>query len=151
MLHARKIHLGCAKCWGSEEEPTLLTEATMRMWGLLTWLVILVAAASAQPKTKTYQTGTILSVQKEDANGGSYGKTDAPVRSTAFAYDVSVQVGDTVLVGRYQSATDYLPSTWTEGNSVEVSIDKHRMYLKNSSAEDFDLRIVSRRPLSKGK
>jgi hypothetical protein len=113
--------------------------------------VILGAAASAQPKTKTYQTGIILSVQKEEANGGSYGKTDAPVRSTAFAYDVSVQVGDTELIGRYQSATDYLPSTWTKGDSVEVSIDRHRTYLKGSSAEDFELRIVSRRPLRKEK
>jgi hypothetical protein len=119
--------------------------------GVAHLLVILVAAASAQPKTKTYQTGTILSVQKEEANGVSYGKTDAPLRSTAFAYDVSVQVGDTVLVGRYQSALDYLPSTWTEGNSVEASLDKHRMYLKGSSAEDFELRVVSRRPLRKGK
>jgi hypothetical protein len=122
----------------------------MRMWGLLTWVLMLVAAASAQPKTKSYQPGTILSVQKLEANGVSYA-TDAPTRSDAFTWDVSVQVTDTMLVGRYQSAIDYLPSTWTEGSSVEVSIDKHRMYLKRPSAQDFELSIVSRRPLRKGK
>jgi hypothetical protein len=124
----------------------------MRMWGLLTWLVILVAAASAQPKTKTYQTGTILSVQKQEVNGVSNGNTaDAPLRSSAFTYDVSVQVGDTVVVGRYQSAMDYLPSTWNRGNSVGVRIDKHRMYLKGLSAENVELSLVSRRSLRKAK
>ena len=124
----------------------------MRMWGLLTWFVILVASASAQPKTKTYQTGTILSVKKQEANGVSYRKaTDAPTRSSVFTYDVSVRVDDAVLVGRYQSAIDDLPSTWSEGGSVDVSIDKHRMYLKGPSAEDSELSIVSRRPLHKGK
>jgi len=53
----------------------------MRMWGLLTWLVILVAAAigPAQDRTTTRQE-TIFRSQKDEANG-SYGKTDAPVRS----------------------------------------------------------------------
>ena len=117
----------------------------MRMWGLLTWLLVLVAAASAQPKAKIYQTGTILSVQKQEANGVSYGTNDAPLRNAVFTYDVSVKVGDTVVVGRYQSAVDYLPDNWAEGNSVEVRIDKHRMYLKGPSVEDSELRIVSRR------
>jgi hypothetical protein len=124
----------------------------MRMSGLLTSLLILVASASAQPKTKPYQTGTILSVQRQEANGPSYrNDTEAPLRSNAFTYDVSVQMADTVLVGRYQSTTDYLPSNWTEGTSVEVRIDRHRMYLKGPSAEDFELSIVSRRPLRKEK
>jgi len=124
----------------------------MRMWGLLTWLLVLVAAASAQPKTKTYQTGTVLSVQKQEANGVSYRKsTDAPTRSSVFTYDVSVRVDDAMLVGRYESAIDYLPSTWSEGRSVEVSIDKHRMYLKGPSGEDFELSIVSRRSPHKEK
>lgn len=124
----------------------------MRMSGLLTWLLLLVAAASAQPRTKTYQPGTILSVQKREANGVSYRKpTDAPMRSSAFTYDVSVRVEDAVLVGRYQSVTNYLPSTWTEGSPVEVRINKNRMYLKGPSDEDFELSIVSRRPLRDGK
>ena len=73
------------------------------------------------------------------------------MRDTVFTHDVSVRVGDTVVVGRYNSWTDYLPSTWTEGNSVEVRIGKHNMYLKGPSADDFQLRIVSRRPRHEGK
>jgi hypothetical protein len=123
----------------------------MKTLRLLSWLLILVAAASAEPRTKTYQTGTILSVQRKEANGVSYRKpTDAPMRSSAYTYDVSVRVADSVLVGRYQSETSYLPSTWTEGSPVEVRVNKHRMYLKGP-AEDLELSIVSRRPLRDGK
>ena len=124
----------------------------MRMRGLLTCLLILVAAAPAHPKAKSYQTGTILSIRSREANGVSYRvPTRAPVRDTVFTHDVSVRVGDTVFVGRYNSWTDYLPSTWTEGSSVQVRIGKHNMYLKGPEGDDFQLRIVSRRPLREGK
>jgi hypothetical protein len=124
----------------------------MTKWGLLIWILILVAAASAQPKTKVYQAGTIISVQKQEVNGVSYRKaTDAPGRSSVFNYDVSVQLTDVVLIGRYQSATDFVPSTWTKGNAVEVSVHGHRMYLKGASGEDFELNIVSRRRMRKEK
>jgi uncharacterized lipoprotein YmbA len=74
----------------------------MTKWGLLICILILVAAASAQPTTKVYQAGTILSVQKQEVNGVSYRKaTDAPGRSSVFIYDVSVQMTDVVLIGRY--------------------------------------------------
>lgn len=94
----------------------------------------------------------VLSVKKQEANGVSYRKaTDAPMRSSTFTYDVSVRVSDAVLVGRYDSAIDYLPSNWSEGSSVQISIDKHRMYLKGLSTEEFELSIVSRRPPRKEK
>jgi hypothetical protein len=119
---------------------------------LVLWILVLVAAASAQPKPKTYQTGTILSVQRREADGVSYRKaTDAPLRNTVFVYDVAVQVDDTVLVGRYQSAIDYLSSAWSEGKSVEVDIGKHRMYLKDPSGQTLELNIVSQRRVRKGK
>jgi hypothetical protein len=126
----------------------------MRTRGLLIGILILVVTASAQPKTKAkaYQAGTILSVQKQEASGVSYRKaTDAPARSSVFIYDVSVQLNDVVVVGRYQSATDFLPNIWSKGSAVEVSMHGHRMYLKGSSVEDFELNIVSRRRLRKEK
>ncbi len=125
----------------------------MKMWVLITWLLIFVAARHLPSlRQRLTRQEPILSVQKHEANGVSYRKaTDAPTRSIVFTYDVSVQVTDTVLVGRYQSAIDYLPNTWIEGSSVEISSDKHRMYLKGPSAEDFELSILSRRPLRKGK
>ena len=122
----------------------------MKMWGLLTSILLVVAIAFAQPKTRSFQTATILSVQRQEANGVSYRKTDdAPLKSTVFTYDVSVKMDDTVLVGRYENPIDYLP--WAVGSSVQVSADKHRMYLKGPSSEEFELSIVSRRPVHKGK
>ena len=124
----------------------------MRMRGLLTCLLILVAAAPAHPKAKTYQTGKILSIRSPEANAVSYRMpTRAPAQDTVFTHDISVQVGDSVVVGRYKSWTDYLPSTWTEGSSVAVRLGKHSMYLKGPVGDEFKLRIVSRRSLHEGK
>ena len=75
------------------------------MWMLFTGLV---AVGTAQHKEMTYHSGTILSVQKCEATETSY-STDAPTSTPMFTYDLSVRVGDTVLFGRYQSATDYVP------------------------------------------
>jgi len=109
----------------------------MRSWGLLTWLVDPCWLQHRPAKTKTYRQEPFFRSRRTRQMGVPTEKRNAPVRSTAFAYDVFSPGGGYCAVGRYQSATDYLPSTWTEGNSVEVSIDKHRMYLKGSSAEDF--------------
>jgi len=89
----------------------LLTEATMRMWGLVTSLLILVAAASAQRKNEDLPDRN-HSFDPEARSKWTFLHEghDAPLRSDAFKYDVSVQMADTVLVGRYQSAIDYLPA-----------------------------------------
>lgn len=118
----------------------------MRTTVLLTWVLSFVVVASARPQSKTYQQGTILSVEKQELNHGvSYRKaTDAPLRSTAFVYDISVQINNTVFVGRYQSAMDYLPSDLAQGESMSVSIQNHRMYLKEP-VQDLELNIVSHR------
>jgi hypothetical protein len=124
----------------------------MRTLGVLSVLILLVVPTSAQLKRKNYQTGTIVSVQRQEPAGVSYRKaTDASARSTAFIYDVSVQVADTVFVGRYETVIDYFPSNWVQGNSVQLSIEKHRMYLQGLSAEDFELSVVGHHPVPKGK
>jgi hypothetical protein len=118
-------------------------EAIVKMWMLFTGIVALAAVGTAQHKEMTYQSGTILSVQKCEATEASY-SADAPTQAPVFTCDLSVRVGGTVLVGRYQSATDYVPGSWTAGSVVQVQTDKHRMYLKGPSGEMFELSILAR-------
>jgi len=113
------------------------------MWILFTGLVALATAGTAQQKEMAYHSGTILSIQKSEATGTSY-STDSPSSPPVFTYDLSVRVGDTVLVGRYQSATDYVPGTWAAGSFAQVRTDKHRMYLKGPSSEEFVLSVLAR-------
>jgi|ERR1700745_4461940 hypothetical protein len=124
----------------------------MRIFVSLACILILAAAVAAQPDTRIYQTGTIISVAKFEPNRVSYRKaTDAPLRSNGTIYDISVQTASRVVVGRYASAIDYLPSTLTKGNSVSVRIEKHLMYLKQPSGEDLELTVVSHHQTRKEK
>jgi hypothetical protein len=53
-----------------------------------------------------------------------------------------------VYVGRYQNATDYVPSNWVAGQPVEMRVGthKHRIYLKNMSGKEVALLIESKEP-----
>lgn len=129
------------------EEPPLPVE--VGMWGskFIGSVLVLVVVAFAQPQSKHLQQGRIVSVKQPETNGVPYRKpTDAPMRSSVFTHEISVQVDNTVLVGRYESATDYLPGNWVAGNVVEVSSDKHRMHLRGPSFENYELSIVGRHP-----
>lgn len=119
------------------------------MWGskFIAPVLALVVVTVAQPQSKHLQQGRIVSIEQPQASGVLYRKaTDAPSRSSVFTHDISVQVDNTVLVGRYESAIDYLPGNWVVGNVVEVSSDKHRMYLRGPSSENHELSIVARHP-----
>jgi len=61
------------------------------------------------------------------------------------AYDVSVQEGDTVLVGRYQSANGLFTSTWTE--AIQWRLASTTSHVLKAPRGIFELRIVSLRPV----
>lgn len=71
-----------------------------------------------------------------------------PARPTEAAYDIRVQIGDMVYVGRYQRASDYVPSNWVVGQPVEARVGKHkhRVYLKDVAGKEVALPIVTRKP-----
>jgi len=122
----------------------------MRRWVVLVCVLIFAALAAAQRNAKSYEPGTVMSVEKLEPNDVSYRKiTDAPLRSSGSVYNISVQVAGNVIVGRYASASDYLPSMLTQGKSVSVRTDKHRMYLKEPFGEDIELPVVSHRRIRK--
>jgi hypothetical protein len=59
-------------------------------------------------------------------------------------YDLTVQIADMVYVGRYQHASEYLPSNWVAGQSVDARVGKHkhRIYLKDVQGKEVALVIV---------
>jgi len=114
--------------------------------GFLGSIVLLVSLSAAQ--TTTYQPAKILDIQAKGSPGAVHKATDAPAPPTAAAYDIKVQIGDIVYVGRYQHASDYVPSNWIVGQSVDARVGKHkhRIYLKNVSGTEVALPIVTRQP-----
>ncbi len=118
----------------------------MRVLGVIATGVLLVSLLAAQ--TVTYQQATILDIQANDAQGNVHKATDAPPPTDQARYDVKVQIGDMIYVCRYKHATDYVPSNWEVGKTVEgrVGPHKHRVYLKDVSGKEVALPIVTRQP-----
>ena len=121
-------------------------ENSMRFIGLIASTLLLVSFAAAE--TPTYQQATILDIQQNDAQGVVHKPTDAAPPTEQARYDVKVQIGDMIYVCRYKNATDYVPSNWVAGKTVEgrVGPHKHRVYLKDVSGKEVALPIVTRQP-----
>jgi hypothetical protein len=73
-----------------------------------------------------------------------YSGSDAPLQSNVIVYDVSLQIGDTLYVGRYETWTGYLPTTWAKNRLVPARPNKHFIYLKSPSGEEVRLSVLSR-------
>lgn len=109
---------------------------------------VLLFANLCAAQTMTYQQGTILDIQQKHAESNVRKTTDAPPPPGGVTYDVTVQLGDTVYVARYQHNTDYVPSNWEAGKPVEMRVGphKHRIYMKNVTGKEYALLIQSKKP-----
>ncbi len=118
----------------------------MRGLGWIATTVLLASFSVAQ--NPAYQRGTILAIQSKSAHNAVHKATDAPPPADEATYDITVQVGDMVYVGRYQHASDYVPGNWVAGQPVDMRVgkNKHRIYLKDVSGKEVALPIVTRRP-----
>jgi hypothetical protein len=95
-------------------------------------------------KKNQYLPGIVVTVQKHEAESNYVGDnpSDAPLQSTAFAYDVSLRVSCGTYVGRYQSALNYLPAVFTPNRPVEVRLQKHVMYVEVPGEQEYKMGIV---------
>jgi len=121
----------------------------MHPWrGLMVMLLMFLCLSTAQ--AETYQSATILSIQPEHPQSVVHKATDASPPPNQITYDVTVRLQDMVYVGRYVSASDYIPSNWEAGKPVEMRVGhhKHRIYLKDVAGKDVALRIIAHHPAS---
>ena len=96
-------------------------------------LISVHARAKQTPATEDgYQTATVVSVTKH-VSGSSYiggdNPSDAPLRARDYAYDIGIRMNCNIYVGRYESATKYLPSVFTPQHQVDVRLQRHIMYV----------------------
>jgi len=113
--------------------------------GLLATIFLAVVFSTAQTTT---QRGTILAMQPTGSQSTVHKATDAPPPTNEAAYDITVQIGDMVYVGRYKHASDYVPGNWVVGQPVDARVGKHkhRVYLKDMAGKEVALPIVTRKP-----
>jgi hypothetical protein len=88
---------------------------------------------SAVGQSKPSQEGKIVNVNKQDVASPTVragaNPDHSPLQAHYFLYNVSVQLGCTIYIGRYESESDDLPDALSPNNNVPVRIAKHIMYL----------------------
>jgi hypothetical protein len=102
---------------------------------------------------KGYQGATVVSVAPVEMTARSSvgsNPADAPIAPEVFAYDVSLRTQCLVYVGRYESATDYLPAYLKPNSSVNVRVEKHSMYLSLPLDHEVKLGILGHHPVQEG-
>ena len=119
----------------------------------LAWIAaVLLCAGFSAAQAASSQAGSpkaeILAIEPHGGAGPVHKATDAPPPQGESSYDVTVQIGDMVYVGRYQHASDFVPGNWQAGKPVEARVGphKHRIYLKDVSGKEIALPIMTRRP-----
>ncbi len=87
---------------------------------------------------KLYQAGTIVDVQQKVNTRVLYYIVNTPITKDEPYYEVSVQIKDTVYLGRYmpRHADDTLPEEWIAGAAVQARIEKRNLFIKRPSGSD---------------
>jgi len=93
---------------------------------------------------KPYQQATITDVQQKVNTRVLYYVVNTPVTKDEPYFEVSVQLKDTLYVGRYtpRHADDTLPDEWKSGVAVEARIQGRHLFLKRPSGTEIQFAIV---------
>lgn len=100
--------------------------------GLVSCVLLIGSYADTKRKPEEgYQSATVVSVEKHQAQSTYVGgnPSDAPLQADDFSYDIGIRLECNVYVGRYESATDYLPSVFAVNHEVDVRLQKHILYV----------------------
>jgi hypothetical protein len=94
-------------------------------------LLVYIQADAKTGRQQGYEPATVVSVDKHETPSNNAGgtPTDAPLQTDDYSYDVGIRLNCNIYVGRYESATDYLPSVFAPNHTVDVRLDKHLMYV----------------------
>ena len=105
---------------------------TLMVSGLVVSVLLVYLHADTKRESKDhYQTATVVSVDKHisesNYEGGS--PSDAPLQAQGYSYDIGIRLSCNIYVGRYESATDYLPAVFSPKHAVDVRLQKHVMHV----------------------
>ncbi len=97
----------------------------------LTTLLIYLHADTKRESKDRYQTATVVSVDKHVSESNYVGgsPSDAPLQAEDYSYDIGIRLNCNIYIGRYESATDYLPSVFSPKHAVDMRLQKHAMYV----------------------
>jgi hypothetical protein len=123
----------------------------MRHFGAILALTFL-AQPALHAAQKQYLAGTIVEVQQKTTTRILYYVVDTPITKDDPYFEVSVQLKETVYVGRYvpRHADDALPEEWVAGAAVQARVDGRHLFVKRPSGNDVDFAILKHTVLKPG-
>jgi hypothetical protein len=124
---------------------------TLMVLSLMSAVLLVCLQADAKKATNDngkegYQTAMVVSVDKHVAESNYVGDSpsDAPLQAEDFSYNIGIRVNCDLYVGRYLSATDYLPSVFAPNHEVDVRLQKHVLFVSlPDSDREVKMGIVS--------
>jgi hypothetical protein len=124
-----------------------MKKTLMTLGLMLTALLVYLHADTKKEAKDQYQTATVVTVDKHAVESGYVGSpSDAPLQADDYSYDIGIRLNCNIYVGRYQSATDYLPSVFAPNHEVDVRLQKHVMYVSMPDSDrEIKMGIVGRR------
>src|SRR5271170_5448654 len=107
-------------------------------------LLAAVVVPNLHAAEKPFLTGKILDVQQKTTTRVLYYQVDTPITKDEPYYEVSVQVKDTLYLGRYvpRHAQDDLPEEWAAGAAVQARVEGRHLFVKRPSGNDVDFAII---------
>ena len=112
-------------------------------------LTVLLSFSNLYAAEKQFETGRIITVEKKFHTRVLYYLVNTPVTQDDPYYEVSLQLGDTVLLTEFtpRHAADDLPDGWTDNAEVQIKVtDKRHVWVKQSGGMELQLLIVKRMP-----
>jgi hypothetical protein len=102
--------------------------------GLACGVLLISLHAGAKQTTSIedgYQAATVVSVAKHVSPSNYIGDnpSDAPLQARDYSYDIGIRLNCNLYIGRYESATKYLPSVFAADHEVDVLLRKHIIYV----------------------
>ena len=101
---------------------------------------------------KTYQQATITDIQQKVNTRVVYWVVNTPITKDEPYFEVSVQLKDTLYVGRYipRHADDTLPEEWKSGFAVAARIEGRHLFLKRPSGTEIQFAIIKQTVVKPG-
>ena len=95
---------------------------------------------------KERATGVLLRVERKSHDRVLYYLYNTPVMQEDPYVEVSVEFRDRVVVGEYipSYAGEPMPENWNPGESIDVRLDKHYIYLPRPNGTEVKFRITDR-------
>ncbi len=112
---------------------------------VLTLSALVSFATAQQKKDGGFQNATVVSIEQYTPPSNYVGDSpsDAPLQANGSSYDVRIRLNCDVYVGRYETATGYVPSIFAPNHPVNVRLAKHQMYVTLPTGDQVEMGIVS--------